>query len=91
MFLYGPNDTGKTQIKRLVEEMLGYRNFSILNPHISSPAKQRKSIAGTRLTGSGNMSKQEFKLLVNALKNPDSLRKHPEMVIGSFDSFWCSI
>ena len=30
LFLFGPNDTGKTQIKRLVEEMLGYDNFSIL-------------------------------------------------------------
>ena len=87
LFLYGPNDTGKTQIKRLVEEMLGYRNFSILNPHISSPTKQRKSIAGTRLTGSGDMSKTEFKCLVNALRNPDSLQK-PETVLGSFDGFW---
>ena len=70
LFIYGPNDTGKTQFKRLVEEMLGHSNFSILGAECPL-SKMRRALAGRRLSGSGDMSKAEFRWLCKALRESD--------------------
>lgn len=67
LFIYGPNDTGKTQFKRLVEEMLGHSNFSILGAECPL-SKMRRALAGRRLSGSGDMSKAEFRWLCRWLR-----------------------
>ena len=82
LFIYGPNDTGKTQFKRLVEEMLGHSNFSILGAECPL-SKMRRALAGRRLSGSGDMSKAEFRWLCKALRESDKGAKGAGAEAGS--------
>ncbi len=56
LFLYGPGDSGKSQLKRLVEKLLGLGNFTGIDLAQMEARFGTSSIYGRRLAGSSDMS-----------------------------------
>ena len=56
LFLQGPGDTGKSQLKRLVEKLLGFGNYTGIDMAQMEARFGTSSIYGKRLAGSSDMS-----------------------------------
>ena len=56
LFLHGPGDTGKSQLKRLVEKLLGFGNYTGIDMAQMEARFGTSSIYGKRLAGSSDMS-----------------------------------
>ena len=56
LFMYGPGDTGKSQLKRLVEKLLGFGNYTGIDMAQMEARFGTSSIYGKRLAGSSDMS-----------------------------------
>lgn len=56
LFLYGPGDTGKSQLKSLTEQILGKQNFIGIDLAEIEARFSTASIYGKRLVGSSDMS-----------------------------------
>ena len=84
LFMYGPNNTGKTQMKQLAYELLGYSRCSIISTKTSA-TKLKRHMAGTRLSGSSDMSEQELKWLCKFLNAPKSLTSLKDKSLTSLE------
>ena len=56
LFMYGPGDTGKSQLKRLIELLVGDGNYSGIDLQQMEARFGTSSIYGRRLAGSSDMS-----------------------------------
>ena len=56
LFMYGPGDTGKSQLKRLVERLLGDGNYTGIDLQQMEARFGTSALYGRRLAGSSDMS-----------------------------------
>ena len=56
LFMYGPGNSGKSQLKKLVEKILGYENCAAIDLKQMEARFGSSSIYGKRMAGSADMS-----------------------------------
>ena len=56
LFMYGPGNSGKSQLKKLVEKIIGYENCAAIDLKQMEARFGSSSIYGKRMAGSADMS-----------------------------------